>query len=103
VSFELLADYDAFTTLAGEFINGYAGCDVDNWVRIASLVRDDNPSPPELDLLFPDAVFVERSLWQAMNDEVAAGLGGLIEQLVVRKDSIRQQRVADNLDARYCQ
>jgi hypothetical protein len=98
----LLGSYDAFTELAGEYINGYAGCDVDNWVKIAQTVRDDNPTPPELDKLFPDAVFVEQSQWQGINDEVAAGLGILIDQLSNSKDAIREQRAANDLDALYC-
>jgi hypothetical protein len=99
----LLSSYEAFTELAGEYINGYAGCDVDSWVKIAKLVQDDNPKPPELDKLFPEAVFVDRSQWQGINDEVAAGLGGLIDQLSKTKESIRQQRAATNLDTLYCQ
>lgn len=98
----LLASYDAFTELAGEYINGYAGCDVDNWVKIAKIVKNDNPTPPELDKIFPEAVFVERSQWQGINDEVAAGLGVLIDRLSQTKDEIRQQRQATDLDARYC-
>ena len=101
-SSDLLASYDAFTQLAGEYINGYAGCDVESWVEIAKIVRDDNPSPPALDKLFPDAIFVERNQWQRINDEVAAGLGALIDQLSQTKESIRQQREASNTDALYC-
>jgi hypothetical protein len=66
------------------------------------MVQDDNPRPPELDKLFPQAVFVERSLWQGINDEVAAGLGALIDELAKSKEAIRQQRAANNLDALYC-
>lgn len=98
----LLGSYEAFTKLAGEYINGYAGCDVDNWVKIAKIVQGDNPKPPELDKLFPDAVFVERSQWQSINDDVAAGLGVLIDRLLETKEAIRQDRAANNLDARYC-
>ena len=102
LSSELVASYDAFTQSAGEYINGYAGCDVDNWVEIAKVVKDDNPRPPALDELFPDAVFVERSQWQRINDEVGTGLGVLIEQLSQSKEAIREQRSATNLDAQYC-
>jgi hypothetical protein len=98
----LLASYDAFTKSAGEYINGYAGCDVDNWVKIAKLVKDDNLTPPALDKIFPESVFVERSQWQGINDEVGAGLGVLIDRLSQTKEAIRQQREAKNLDARYC-
>jgi hypothetical protein len=101
-TYELLNDYRTFTKSAGEFINGYAGCDVDNWVKIAKVVQGDNPSPPELEKLFPEAVFVERSQWQGINDDVAAGLGVLINQLATQKKAIQQQRAEKNLDQRYC-
>lgn len=101
-TFELSTAYDSFQKLAGEFINGYAGCDMDNWVRIASLVRDDNPNPPELDQLFPDILFVERDQWQVINNEVAAGLSKLIDYISENGESIRQQRAQQNMD-QYCQ
>lgn len=101
-TYELLNDYITFTKSAGEYINGYAGCDVDNWVKIARVVQGDNPNPPELDKIFPDAVFVERSQWQSINNDVAAGLGVLIDQLSQQKKAIQQQRAEKNLDQRYC-
>jgi hypothetical protein len=102
LAYELITEYGSFTKSAGEFINGYAGCDVDNWVKIATTVKDDNPKPPALDKLFPDAVFVERGQWQGINDQVAAGLGVLIDQLSQQKESIKQQRAEKNQDARFC-
>lgn len=101
-TYELLTDYRTFTKTAGEFINGYAGCNVDNWVKIAKVVQGDNPNPPELDKMFPKAVFVERSQWQSINDDIAAGLGVLIDQLSQQKKAIQQQRAEKNLDQRYC-
>jgi hypothetical protein len=101
-TYELLMDYDSFTASAGKSINGYAGCDVDNWVKIAKNVQDDNTAPPQLDKLFPDAVFVDSSRWQQINDDVAAGLGVLIDQLLQNKEAIKQKRAADHADALYC-
>lgn len=101
-TYDLLMDYNAFTESAGKSINGYAGCDVDNWVKIAKVVQDDNPKPPEMDKLFPSAILLDRSQWQQINDDVAAGLGVLIDQIMQNRDAIKQKRVADNSDARYC-
>lgn len=101
-TYELLRDYDSFTTSAGRSINGYAGCDVDNWVKIATNVKADNTEPPQLDKLFPNAAFVDHSQWQQINDDVAAGLGVLINQLLQNKDAIKKKRAADNADALYC-
>lgn len=101
-SYDLVRQYGAFTKLAGTFINGYAGCDVDNWVKIATTVQNDNPKPPQLDKLFPEVIFVEHSQWQSINDDVAAGLGVLIDQLSQQKEAIKQQRAEKNQDARFC-
>jgi hypothetical protein len=101
-AFELPAAYSAFTQLSGEYINGYAGCDIDNWIRIATMVKDDNPDPPELDKLFPGVSFVDSGEWQSLNNQVADGLNGLIEYLSNNQESVKQQRESTNMDARFC-
>lgn len=101
-SFELPTAYNAFTQLTTEFINGYAGCDIENWVKIATTVKNDNPKPPELDKLFPGVVFVRNTQWQMLNDQVAAGLDALISYITENKESIKQQRKDNNSDARFC-
>jgi hypothetical protein len=101
-SFELPAAYNGFTQLTTEFINGYAGCDIENWVKIATTVKNDNPKPPELDKLFPGVVFVASSQWQMLNDQVAGGLDALISYLMENKETIKQQRKNNNTDARFC-
>jgi hypothetical protein len=100
-SFELPVAYNDFTKLAGEYINGYAGCDIENWINIAKMVRDDNPKPPDLDKLFPGVSFVESSRWQSLNDQVAEGLEKLINYLSDNKETVKQQQKTRNLDA-YC-
>lgn len=100
-AFELSTAYDSFQQKAGEFINGYAGCDLENWVQIATIVVNDNPTPPELDQLFPGVLFVERNQWQNINNEVAAGLGNLIDYISANGESIKQQRAQQNMD-QYC-
>jgi hypothetical protein len=101
-SFELPNAYNAFTQLTTEFINGYAGCDVENWVSIATTVKNDNPKPPDLNKLFPGVVFVQNTQWQMLNDQVAAGLDSLINYLSENKESIQQQRKNNNANTRYC-
>ena len=101
-SFELPAAYDAFTQLSGEYINGYAGCDIENWVNIATTVKNNNPKPPDLAKLFPGVAFVESSQWQSLNDQVADGLDKLIDFLSNNKEAVKQQRQAKDLDSRFC-
>jgi len=101
-SFELPTAYNSFTQLTTEWINGYAGCDIDNWVSIAQMVRDDNPTPPDLNKIFPGVVFLEKSQWSLLNQHVAEGLDGLISYLLNNRETIQQQRKQNNTDARFC-
>lgn len=100
-TYELTTAYSSFQTLAGDFINGYAGCDLDNWIRITTLVMNDNPSPPELDQMFPEVTFVERQHWQEINNNVATGLAVLINYISENGELIKQQRTQQNMD-KYC-
>ncbi len=100
-TFELTAAYNSFQKLAGDFINGYAGCDLDNWIRITTLVMNDNPSPPELDQMFPEVTFVEREQWQEINNNVATGLAVLINYIAENGELIKRQRTQQNMD-QYC-
>ena len=101
-SFELPTAYNSFTQLTTDYVNGYAGCDIDNWVSIAKMVKDDNPTPPDLNKIFPGVVFLEKSQWPLLNQQVADGLDGLISYLLNNREAIQQQRKQDNSDARFC-
>jgi hypothetical protein len=102
-AFELRAAYSAFMELAGGYINAFAGCDLDKWIDAAKTVKNDNPYPPELDKIFPNVAFVDRSHWQQINDEVAAGLDDLANLISDNKDYIKSERAANNLDAQFCE
>ncbi|HET9915213.1 MAG TPA: hypothetical protein VFQ13_25205 [Anaerolineales bacterium] len=101
-TFELTTAYDSFQKLAGEYINGYAGCNLDNWVKFTKMVKDDNPVPPELHKIFPDVIFVKQEQWQAINDEVSVGLGKLIDYISENGETIKQQRAQQNMDSQFC-
>lgn len=101
-TFELTTAYDSFQKLAGEYINGYAGCNLDNWVKFAKMVQENNPVPPKLDQIFPNVIFVEQDKWQAINDEVSAGLGKLIDYISKNGGTIKQQRAQQNMDSQFC-
>jgi hypothetical protein len=101
-TFELSTAYNSFQKMAGEFINGYAGCDLDNWIKFATMVQNDNPSPPALDQIFPNTVFVQRDQWQKINDDVAAGLAKLIDYISKNGETIKQQRAQKSMDTQYC-
>ncbi len=101
-SFELPTAYRAFTHFAGVYINGYAGCDIENWVSITRMVKNNNPKPPDLARLFPGVVFVESSQWPLLNNQVAEGLDKLINYLSDNQKAVKQQRKETNMDAQFC-
>lgn len=102
ITFLLTTAYDSFQKLAGEYINGYAGCNLDNWAKYTKMVADDNPTPAQLDQIFPDTVFVTPEQWQRINNEVAAGLTKLTNYILENGESIRQQRKQMNMDEKFC-
>lgn len=101
-AFKLNSAYDDFTRMAGEYVNGYAGCDLNNWVKFTQMVLADNTTPPALNQMFPDVLFVNEDRWQSINDEVLNGLATLIDYISKNGESIRQHRAQQNLDALYC-
>lgn len=101
-AFKLNTAYDDFTRMAGEYVNGYAGCDLDNWVKFTQMVLADNTTPPALNQLFPDVLFVTEDRWQSINDEVSKGLATLIDYISKNGESIKQHRAQQDMDAKYC-
>lgn len=101
-AFELNAAYQSFQHLAGDFINGYAGCDLNNWISITTRVLNDNSKVPELDQMFPDVLFVERAQWPEINTNVTTGLAVLIKYISENGESIKLQRAQSDMDAKYC-
>ncbi|MFT3895511.1 MAG: hypothetical protein QM730_28145 [Anaerolineales bacterium] len=101
-AFKLNTAYDDFTRMAGEYINGYAGCDLDNWVKFTQMVLADNTTPPALNQMFPDVLFVNENRWQSINDEVATGLAALIDYISKNGEAIKQRRAQQDMDAKYC-
>lgn len=100
--YELASAYNAFTQISGDYINGYAGCDIENWISIAKMVKDDNPNPPDLNKLFPGVIFVEKSQWPFLNNEVADGLDNFITYLSDNKATVKQQSEANSRSAQFC-
>ena len=102
-SFELPAAYNAFSELAGEYINAYAGCDLDNWINIVQTVKENNPEPPDLEKLFPGVVFIERNQWEQINNNVGAGLDEMANYISENREEIVKIRAENDLDAQFCE
>ncbi len=101
-AFKLNLAYDDFQRMAGEYVNGYAGCDLENWIKLTQLVLADNTTPPALNQMFPEVLFVTEDRWQSINDEVSKGLAKLIDYISNNGETIKRQRAQQNMDV-YCE
>jgi hypothetical protein len=101
-AFELESAYGAFYQLAGPYFNGYAGCDLDNWIRIIHTVQNNNKTSPDLSTIFPDVSFMPKDGWQALNDETSSGMNQLVDYIEQNRSTWKQQRDVNNLDEIFC-
>lgn len=100
--FELKHAYGSFLQLAGETINGYAGCDPDKWIATLKKVNKNNQKTPNLDLIFPGVSFVEKETWDGIRKRNSEGMEGLIGSIEQSKPTWKQQRATNNQDEKYC-
>jgi hypothetical protein len=98
--FELSAAADSFFQLVGPWINGYAFRDTDHVIDVIRKVQTEGRQIPDLNAIYPNAVFIDKSQWPAQNTELADGMDGLV-QAAQQKASIEQERVANGTEARF--
>jgi hypothetical protein len=98
--FELNAAAGSFLELVGPWINGYAFGDPDRLVEIVRRVQTEARQIPDLHAIYPNVAFIDESQWEARNTQLASGMDELIQDLQ-DKASIKQQRVANGIEARF--
>jgi hypothetical protein len=89
----------AFFSLAGEYINGYAFGDLAKLKKTIKLVQSDNKAPPKFDLIYPDIPFVAADSWKIKSEQVAVNLNKLLDYVENHADEINATR-KKNLDRR---
>lgn len=99
--FELYHAQDAFFSVVGPSINGYAFGDIDALVAIIRRVQNENTTIPDLQRSYPGVAFVPKSQWQRVNAQLNSGLGQLAVQLKNQKSQIQQQRAQNGTQARF--
>jgi hypothetical protein len=99
--FELYHAQDAFFSVVGPSINGYAFGDIDPLVAIVRRVQSENKTVPDVQLTYPGVAFVAKSQWQRINVQLNSGLGQLADQLTSQRSQIGQQRAQNGTQARF--
>ena len=98
--FELNAAADSFFQLVGPWINGYAFGDTDHLIEVVRKVQTEGRQITDLNAIYPNVVFIDKSQWAAENSELAGGMDGLVQSLQ-DKASIEQERVKSGAEARF--
>jgi hypothetical protein len=101
-AFERQHAHAAFHQLVGAFINGYAGCDTERWVRTLEEVAREGQTLPDFARIYPRTGFLPREQWAARNQEVGAGLSQLGEYVRTHREELRAGRAKNGMDERFC-
>jgi hypothetical protein len=100
-SFELYHGQEAFFTLAGPTINGFAFGNIGLLSTIVGRVQNENRTVPNMRHIYPGVAFVNDSRWPSVNAELNAGLGKLAAQLNDERTQIEQERRQNGTQARF--
>src|SRR5436190_9584931 len=91
--FELFQAQNAFQTLVGPYVNGYAFGDIDQLVPIIERVQSEGQVVPDLTKIYPRVTFKPKSEWDAGNQGLNEEMTKLLMSLKNEKASIKQQRI----------
>jgi hypothetical protein len=100
-SFELYHGQEAFFSLAGPDINGYAFGKIDLLSTIVRRVQNENRTVPNMRHIYPGVAFVNDSGWPRINADLNSGLGKLAARLEEQKAQIEQERSQNGTQARF--
>lgn len=100
-AFELKQAYVAFSQLAGEYINGYAGGDLPKLEKTLEKVMEEGKSLPKFTTIYPNVNFAPEESWAEKNKEVSKGVSGFIEHIKTNADSIKEYRKKNGIEGKY--
>jgi len=101
-AFEATSAHGAFHQLAGEYINGYAGGNVDKWkATIKAVQSESGKTIPTFTLIYPTVSFIPAHLWADKNKEVAAGLSRLLNYIETHAEEIKAKRKQSGVEGKY--
>ena len=99
--FELFQAQNAFQTLVGPYINGYAFGDIDQLVPIIERVQREGKVIPDLTKIYSRVAFKPKSEWNAGNMALNEGMTKLLVTLKNQKTSLKQQRIEHGMEAKF--
>ena len=101
VGYDLFYAQDAFYSLAGPYINGYAFGDTDALIETVARVQKEGRSIPDLQAIYPRVGFKPRAGWEIANAELADNMDKLITILKDQKEDFKRQRAEAGTDVKF--
>ncbi len=98
--FELKQAFIAFSQLAGEYINGYAGGDVDKWIATLKEIKTTVDSLTVF-VQYQDIAFVGQEDFQKAKENRLADYDNLLAYLAENKKEIKKARKKNGIEGKY--
>jgi hypothetical protein len=100
-AFELVQAANAFQQLVGPYINGYAFGDINQLIKIVERVQNENKSVVDLEKIYPNVTFKQRSEWSAGNTGLNEGLTKFLDILRQQKSALKKTRIENGTEAKF--
>ena len=97
---ELAQALDAYKTVLGEYVNGYALGNIDQNVEICKSVIADNSQMKSLSSAYPTLEFDDTKLNESVKNAIS-DREEFIEYMLENKESIKEQRTQNGIDNKY--
>ena len=99
--FELQQAFASFNQLAGTYINGYIGGNVDEWVHVIERAGETCKNMGYVGVLYPDIKFRSAAEQSTTIARVYKGLMELKEKIFNEKEEIKRIRKKNGADEKY--
>ena len=101
-AFEAGCAHAAFDELAGEYINGYAGGNVEKWKSAIKAAQSEGKKTlPKFMLIYPAVRFIPTDRWADKNKEGAGELSKLLNFIETQGDELKVQRKKNGIEGKY--
>lgn len=99
--FELKQIFSVFNQLAGEYINGYIGGDIDEWLSICKRVHTEMEPIETFTHIYPKIAFLDDSKMESIVQGSQEGLQNMIKSIDEGREEIIKQRKLQGTDGKY--
>ena len=72
-------------------------------MEVIAQVQKEGEKIPDMKAAYRGVSFIDEAEWTAQNKELNAGMGMLLETFKQQRDSIKERRIAEGIEAKFAQ